>query len=286
MIDLYAVGDLSWLVFLPVSHIPLPGEILFVHGSERLLGNDAAVVSLLTARQGLRSCLLATNAISRRDGLPLLDLLQQEDVDISRVNTEANMTPVTYFLSRPGSDERAGLVEAYPFHGPAVDQLPASHFVYVDVYEEHIHERLALLKKLSASNTRCLINLSASHLLEKAQLLANIPSIETLQMRGGGNIEDARALGLHILQTCQTRSVVVTLGEAGVVLVEPHNTSVIPAEAIEPVRTIGAGASFTTGFICAVAQGKTHREAAALASKYAATFCTGEHNPIEVLKNE
>jgi sugar/nucleoside kinase (ribokinase family) len=286
MIDLYAVGDLSWLVFLPVPHIPLPGEILLVQGSERLLGNDAAVVALLTARQGLHSCLLTTNAISRRDGLPLLDLLRREDVDISQVNTDANITPVTYFLSRPGSDERAGLVEAYPFSSPAIDQLPASHFIYVDVYEEHIHERLALLKKLSTSNARCLVNLSASHLLEKAELLANIPSIEILQMRGSGDIKDACALGLHILQTCQARSVVVTLGEAGAVLVEQPDTYVIPAEVIEPVRTIGAGASFTTGFICALAQGKTHREAATLASKYAATFCTGEHNPIEVLKNE
>lgn len=283
MIDLYAIGDLSWLVFLPVSHIPLPGEILPVQGSERLLGNDAAVVSLLTARQGLHSCLLATNAISRLDGSPLLNLLQEQGVDISQVSTTASTTPSTYFLARRDSDERAGLVEAYPFHNPVPDHLPASHFIYADVYEEHMQERLALIKHLSGSNTRCLINLSASHLREKAQLLASMPFIDTLQMRGGESIEDAHALGRHMLQICQARSVVVTLGALGSVLVEQHKTYVVPAEVIQPLRTIGAGASFAAGFICALAQGRTYQEATVLASKYAATFCTLEHNPLEVL---
>jgi len=284
MLDLYAVGDLSWLVFLPVPHMPLAGEILFVQNSQRLLGNDAAVVSLLAARQGLQSCLLATNAISIRDGQPLLDLLQQEGVDISLVNTEASRTPITYFLSRIDTDERSGLVEAYPFHGPATEHIPTARFVYADLYEEHIDKRLALIEKLSSSNTCCLINLSASHLLEKGRLLANIPSIDTLLMRGSGNVEDAWALGQQVLQVCQAQFAMVTLGERGAVLVESHDRYFVPAEPIEPLRTIGAGASFAAGFICALARGATHQEAAVRASKYAAAFCTFEHNPLEVLK--
>src|SRR5690242_15047390 len=99
MFDLYAVGDLCWFVLLPVPHMPISGEVLFVQGSRRQIGNDAAGVSLLTAHLGLRSCLLATNAISMRDGLPLLNLLKQKNVDISHVNTEISTTPITYFLS-------------------------------------------------------------------------------------------------------------------------------------------------------------------------------------------
>lgn len=284
MLDLYAVGDLSWFVCLPVPHMPLPGEVLFVQGSQRLLGNDAAIVSFFTARQGLCSCLLATNAISRRDGLPLLDLLQQAGVDISQVNTEASITPVTYFLSRIDSDERSGLVEAYPFRYPATEHLPASRFVYADIYEEHIDKRLALIEKLSSSNACCLINLSASHLIEKGRLLANIPSINTLFMRGSGSIADACVLGRHLLQICQAQFAMITLGEMGAVLIERHDMYVVPAETIKPLRTIGAGASFAAGFICALARGATHREAAVHASKLAATFCVLESNPLEVLK--
>ena len=50
MIDLCTVGDLSWLIVLPVPRIPHQGDIMMVKGVERLLGNDAAIVSFMAAR--------------------------------------------------------------------------------------------------------------------------------------------------------------------------------------------------------------------------------------------
>lgn len=283
MIDLCTVGDLCWSVVLPVPHIPLGGEILQVQGSERLLGNDAAIVSLQAARLGLRCSLLATNAIATHDGLPLLELLQQEGVDTSQINTEGITTPAAYFLLRVNTDERVGLVETCPFHNP-VDQVPASSFAYVDVYEEYIAERLSFIMGWSQANTRCYVNLSASNLIQKAQLLASIPSIDTLQMRGHGSIDDARALGRRVLQICRAKSAVVTLGDIGAVLIDQQDAYFIAAEPVRTLRTIGAGACFAAGFLYALAQGATHREAAIFANKQAAMFCSIEKNPLEVLR--
>jgi sugar/nucleoside kinase (ribokinase family) len=285
MIDLCTVGDLSWLIVLPVSRIPLQGDIMMVKGIERLLGNDAAVVSLMAARLGMHCRLLPTNAIARHDGLPLIDMLQQEGVDISLVDTDGIFTPTTFFLSRVASDERAAIIEEYAFHcSVAPNWYPNCTFAYIDLYEEHLYERLTFLYAWSQTNVRCLVNLSASHLEEKVDLLAHISSIDTIQMRGSGSVDEAHVWSRLVLQLCNAKAVVITLGNVGTVLTDQYGSYFIPVEPVHAVRTIGAGASFTAGFISALASGATYQDAVRFACKHAANFCTATRNPLEVIK--
>jgi sugar/nucleoside kinase (ribokinase family) len=285
MIDLCAVGDLSWLIVLPVSHIPLRGEIMMVKGSERLLGNDAAIVSFMAARLGMHCRLLATNAIAWHDGQPLIDMLQQGGVDTSLVDTGGTFTPATFFFSCTASDERVAIVEEYAFHcSVAPDGHSNCTFAYIDLYEEHLDERLAFLHAWSQTNVRCLVNLSASHLEEKVNLLVHTSSIDTIQMRGSGSVDEAHVWGRRVLQLCDTRAAVITLGSVGAVLVDHHGSHFIPAEPVHTARTIGAGASFTAGFISALADGATYRDAVGFACKQAANFCTAAMNPLEVIR--
>jgi sugar/nucleoside kinase (ribokinase family) len=285
MIDLCTVGDLNWLIVLPVSHIPRQGEILMVKRGEHLLGNDAAIVSLMAARLGMQCRLLATNAIAQHDGQPLIDMLQQEGVDTSLVDTDGAFTPATFFFSCIASDERAAIVEEHAFHcSVAPDWHPNCTFAYIDLYEEHLDERLAFLHAWSQTNVRCLINLSASHLEEKVRCLAHISSIDTIQMRGSGSVDEAHAWGRRVFQLCDTKVVVITLGSVGAVLVDQHGSHLIPAEPVHPVRTVSAGATFIAGFISALAGGATYRDAVGFACKHAANFCTATMNPLEVIK--
>jgi sugar/nucleoside kinase (ribokinase family) len=282
MIDLCTVGDLKWLVVLSMPRIPLLGERMIIKDIQRMLGNDAAIVSLLAARLGLRSNLLATNAIATQDGQPLIDLLQHEGVDLSLVDTGGVTTPSTFLLSCEDSDERTWMIEEHTFHNPASGLLPTSKFAYIDVYDEHIEERLALIQKWSEANVRCLVNLSATHIEEKAGLLARIPSIDTIQIGGSKSVDEAYIWGRDIFQMCNARAVIITLGNLGAVLVDRHDNYYIPAEPIRPLRTIGAGASFTAGYLCAlVQQAATYREAVIFASKYAASFCMLEKNLLD-----
>ena len=258
---------------------------MMVKGAERLLGNDAAIVSLMAARLGMHCRLLPTNAIAQHDGRPLINMLQQEGVDISLVNTDGNFTPTTFFLSHIASDDRAAIVEDYAFHcSVAPDWYPNCTFAYIDLYEEHLDERLTFLHVWPQTNVRCLVNLSASHLEEKVSLLAHIPSIDTIQMRGSGSVDDAHAWGRLVFQSCNTKAVVITLGSVGAVLVDQHGSYFFPTEPVHAVRTIGAGASFTAGFISALASGATHHDAVGFACKQAANFCTATMNPLEVIK--
>lgn len=284
MMNLCAVGDLSWLIVLSVPHMPLQGEIMMARRSERLLGNDATIVSLMGTRLGMHCRLLPTNAIAQHDGQPLIAMLQQAGVDTSLVDTNGTFTPATFFLSRIASDDRAVIVEECAFHcSVAPDWYPNCTFAYIDLYEEHLDERLAFLHAWSRANVRCVVNLSASQLEEKVSLLARVPSIDTVQMRGSGSVDEARAWGRHVFQSCETKAVVITLGSVGVVLVDQRDSYFIPAARIHVVRTIGAGASFTAGFIAALSGGATYHDAVKFASRYAASFCMATMNPIEVM---
>src|SRR5947209_15481784 len=111
MIDLCAVGDLKWLVILSVSRFPLPGEMTPVTAIERQIGNDAAIVSLLAARLGMRCRLVPTNTLAQDDGQPLIDLLQRGGVDVSSIEVAGVSTPNTFCLSQAVTDERTWLVE-------------------------------------------------------------------------------------------------------------------------------------------------------------------------------
>jgi len=285
MIDLCAVGDLSWLVVLPVPHMPLQGEIMMAKRGERLLGNDAAIVSLMGARLGMHCRLLPTNAIAQYDGQPLIDMLQRAGVDISLVDSNGIFTPATFFLSHIASDDRAGIVEEYAFHCTvAPDWHPNCTFAYIDLYEEYLDERLAFLHAWSQTDVRCLVNLSATHIKEKVGLLACVSSIDTVQMRGSGSVDEAHAWGRLVFQLCDAKAVVITLGSVGAVLVDQHDSYFIPAEPVHTVRTIGAGASFTASFISALSKGATYRDAVGFASKHTANFCTAIINPLEVIK--
>jgi ribokinase len=286
VIDLCVVGDLKWLVALSMPHIPLLGEVTAISGIERMLGNDAAIISLLAARLGLRCQLLATNAIAIHDGQPLIDMLQQEGVDLSRVDTRGITTPTTFLLSREGSDERTWMIEEHAFYNPVSDLLPTSKFAYIDVYEEHIEERLALIKRWSRANVRCLVNLSATHIEEKIKVLAHIPSIDTIQIGGSKSVDESRIWGRNIFQMCNAKAMIITLGSLGAVLVDQHDSYHIPAEPIQPLRTIGAGASFTAGFLFALAQDATYKGAVVFANKHAARFCTLEKNPLDGIKDD
>lgn len=283
MIDLCAVGDLKWSVVLLLARFPAQGEMTPVMRVQRLLGNDAAVVALCASRLGMQSRLLPTNTIALHDSLPLIDLLQRARVDISFVETKGVATPTTFFLQLASSDERAWLVEDCPFHASvAFEEPPDSLYAYLDLYEEHIEKRLALLQKWSQAHIRCLVNLSSSHFTEKVQLLTSLVSIDTVQVRGPEDRGEARDWGRYVLQTCNAKAAVITAGSSGAVVVDRQGDQFIAAEPIQPLRTIGAGAHFSGGFLSALKGGATYREAAMLASKYAAAFCTSGENPLEV----
>lgn len=288
MLDVCIIGDLKWLFWL--AHVPLPLQETTVQDVKvtKLPGNDATIVALLAAHSGMHCCLFPTNAIARKDGQPLLDLLQQAGIDISLIDTGGPSTPYTFGLFDTISDKRSWLITSCPFHLP-LSQPPISTFAYIDLYDDSLEERFEILRSWSKAPIRWLVNLSATNHEMKLRMLASLPIIDTVQMSSTGDITTALEQGRLALHICNVQAAVVTAGKKGAALVErsttpgmPHQEHVVQAQRIQPLRTIGAGASFSAGFLQALNENKTYEEAVRSACTYAATFCTSQDNPLEV----
>ena len=137
MIDLCAIGDLKWLTILSVDHLPSPGMTTMLTSLERLIGNDAAIVSILSARLGMHCQLLPTNTISSQDGQSLIDFLHRAGVDTAYVRCEGTLTPATYCILQPLHEVRMWLVDNSVFLSDFGSHEPFEcKFAYLDLYAE------------------------------------------------------------------------------------------------------------------------------------------------------
>ena len=282
MIDLCAIGDLKWLTILSVDHFPSPGITTMLTSIERLIGNDATIVAILTSREQMHCQLLPTNTISNQDDPLLIDFLRRAGVDTTYVRIEETVTPATYCILQPSNELRTWLVENSVFLSNFGSHEPFEcKFTYLDLYDENLEERLTILKRWSKGKVRCLVNLSTTqHELKLRQL--SYMAVDTVQMSCNQSREDAMSFGRHAFQMCQTKAIVITLGEAGSVLVDQHDAYFIEAEPVKQRRMIGTGASYSAGFLLALKKGATYREAAESANKYAASFCASKDNLLQV----
>src|SRR5437660_9624835 len=232
--DICVVGDLKWLLWL--SPTSLEDETAQLVKMTRLPGNDATIVALLAAQAGMRCCHLPTNAIARKDGQPLLALLQRAGVNASFIDSDGPSTPLTIGMFDPMLNERRWSIEPCPFR-PFSSPPPACTFAYIDLYDDYLQERFETLRSLSTSTGRSLINLSATNHQLKLAMLASLLHIDTVQMGSNGDLTTALEQARQARQVCNARAIVVTAGKHGAVLVEqspiqgiPHHEYVMPAQ--------------------------------------------------------
>ena len=104
----------------------------------------------------------------------------------------------------------------------------------------------------------------------------------------------ARLLGLEgymeavcsqVLTDYGLRAVILTRGANGCSIYHEKGSVIHPSACIEVADTVGAGDSFTAGFISALLAGRSHLEAVALATRVAAFVCS-HHGAMPTLPSE
>jgi ribokinase len=88
------------------------------------------------------------------------------------------------------------------------------------------------------------------------------------------NLEDARACAQKLLDG-GLRRVIVTLGANGALYAGPDGMTHVPAFAVQPVDTTGAGDAFIGSLTCFLAEGMAEMDAIAHANLYAALSTLG-----------
>jgi ribokinase len=100
-------------------------------------------------------------------------------------------------------------------------------------------------------------------------VIPNETEAEALSGMPVRNLEEARECAAHLL-AAGLRRVIVTLGANGALCAGAEGTRHVPAHAVQPVDTTGAGDAFIGSFACFLADGSHEAEAIARANVYAA----------------
>lgn len=120
---------------------------------------------------------------------------------------------------------------------------------------------------------RVLLNASPARILDQSLLeLVDILVVneqEVAMVSGMGSPVDPAAAARFVLD-CGTKTVVVTLGERGAVIVTPEQEVDIPAFEVEALDSTGAGDAFAGNLATALDRGKTLEDAVRFASAAAA----------------
>jgi ribokinase len=128
-------------------------------------------------------------------------------------------------------------------------------------------------------DTLCVLNPAPARplpdlILEKVHLLT--PNQSEAKMLTGipaHTLEGAEAAGRALLDK-GVRTVIITLGAQGALIVRPGETTHVEGVSVDAVDTTGAGDAFTAGLAVALAEGKTLEQATRLANLAGALSAT------------
>ncbi|MTJ55876.1 carbohydrate kinase family protein [Anabaena sp. UHCC 0253] len=280
MFDLCAIGELVWLIILDIDSFPVSGETTLINKVKRLIGNDAAIVSVMASRMNLRTQLIS-NPISQKDGQILINFLNENGVDCSFIDTQFPYTPTTYCL-REIEGQRTWLSELHSFPTEKIySNNLKSNFFYIDLYEELIEDRLKLISYLlQNSNKKLFLNLSCGELNYKLSQVKNVENIKFIQLGLELDIEEALHYAENLYQQTFIQVIIITLAHQGsLALIKGKDVFISQCKKqVDQKGLIGAGATFSAAFIFAIQQGASYQKANQFAVDKATDFCLLKHN--------
>jgi len=136
------------------------------------------------------------------------------------------------------------------------------------------------LRFARAHGIRSILNPAPGQPLDLAQVahadyvIPNETEAEALAGVPVHNLEDARTCAGKLLDG-GVRRVIVTLGANGALCAGPDGMTHVPAFAVQPVDTTGAGDAFIGSLACFLAEGMAEMDAIARANLYAALSTLG-----------
>ena len=272
-------GSINLDLIFAVPHIPAPGETVLGPSTRIEPGGKGANQAVAAARDGTpyESKVIMAGAVGR-DSLAAdaTTLLRAAGVDLSRViATDASTGCAAITVDPTGQNAIAvgsGANLAIQ-HTQIEDALLTPDTTLVLQMEVPAEQNATLIRRARAKGARILLNLAPAAPLPEDALRAVdilvVNEIEAAWLAAHLNIA-ASAAALH---TRLTSTIIRTLGSAGVEVADEGGTVTIPAHAIVPVDTTGAGDCFVGVLAAALDRGVTLTEALRRANAAAALCC-------------
>lgn len=264
-------GSLNVDVLVPVAALPHPGETV-LGGDYALLPGGKGANQALAARRAGAAVALAGAVGGDAFAAVALAPLRDAGIDIAGVQPVARPTGCALIIVADAGDQRgenliavaSGANRAAAAAG-VPDRLLGPGTVLVCQMEVPAAENWALLRRARAAGARTVLNLAPAAAVP-ADALADIDILVANRGEAAALGTNLQALGRRLQQ-----ALVVTQGAEGATAYRRDGGRIaVPALAIEPVDTTGAGDTFVGVLAAALDQGfalepALHRAAAAAA---------------------
>jgi ribokinase len=263
-------GSINVDVLVPVPHLPVPGETVLGADYRIAPGGKGANQALAARRAG--AAVTMAGAVGNDAFAAIgLDLLRRDEVDLSLVATVERPTACAVIAVDPAGENLIAVASSanlLPRAAQVPDRLLGPDTVLVLQREVPDVENAALIHRARARGARIILSLAPAGPIAPARLedidvlIANVGEAATL----GG---DAPDIGRRLRQ-----ALVVTRGaEGATAFLADGGEITVPALAIEPVDTTGAGDTFAGVLAAGIDDGLALDQSLRRASAAAALAC-------------
>jgi ribokinase len=256
-------GSLNVDVMIAVQHLPLPGETVLGPGYELTAGGKGANQALAAARAGAKVTMIGSIGTDPLAETAIADL-RAAGVDLSHLAKVGDPTGLASICVDAAGENHVVVASGANRHTQAAqmpDSLLGPATLVVLQMEVPLAENWALIRAARAKGARILLNaapaaaIPAETLKEIDWLIVNENEARQVAKDLGVSADDARLAAAAIARATDT-IVIVTLGGAGAAAyVGKGGGFEVPALAIKPLDTVGAGDSFVGGFAAAIDRG-------------------------------
>ncbi len=276
MCDIVVVGSLNADLVVQVPRFPAPGETIQGRDLATIPGGKGANQAVAAARQGADVAMVGRVGGDAFGGR-LIENLKMYDVDTRHVRTDPNAATGTAVIVVDARGENS-IVLSSGANGrvvpadvdAAAPQLAAAKILLLqfEIPPETVRHAAALAKR---KGLQVILNPAPARAVTPelfALVDILVPNETELQLLSGQPVTDTASAGkaAGALLARGVKTVVVTLGEQGALLVSHKIVAHVPGRRVEVVDTTAAGDSFIGGLAAALVRGRSLEEATAYAN--------------------
>ena len=271
------IGSVNTDLIVRVPRHPRPGETVLGGPSTTSPGGKGANQALAAARRGARTALVGAVG-SDEDAVLALALLHEAGVDLTGVRHLDGGTGLAIITVAADGENAIVVVpgaNARVQRDQVDDEVLAAAGVCVLQGEVPAEVVVHAVARCTELGTRVLLNLAPPLALPPGVLRAADPLVvnEHEARAALAQLTDAEVAEAELpgaLHAAGVRSVVVTLGARGAVVVDAAGTTAVPAPRVEVRDSTGAGDAFVGALAGQLAAGASLVDAARLAARVGA----------------